>query len=156
MSELNRWGNMTAASGAATKYKGSPWLASGDVQAAPGGFVVFTIADVMENKGVQFDKGRSEDVVSIGFEEMAARPVDKQKRMVLNRTNLSALAKLFGPTVEGFVGKRIKVYAMPGIEAFGKITDGLRICGEADPIPKPAQKAADVIAKLLGDTDADL
>ncbi len=151
MNESNRWGDMTPATGAATKYKGSPWLASGDVQAATGGFVVLTIADMMENKGVQFDKGRSEDIVSIGFEEMAARPIDEQKRMVLNRTNLSSLAKLFGPTVDMFIGKRIKVYAMPGIEAFDKITDGLRICGEGDPIPKPAQKAADVIASLIGE-----
>ncbi len=73
------------------------------------------------------------------------------KRKVLNLTNLSSLAKLFGPTVDMFIGKRIKVYAMPGIEAFGKITDGLRICGEGDPIPKPAQKAADVIASLIGE-----
>ena len=145
-----RWGKTKAASGPASKYRSSPWLASEDLLSQPDGFVVMTIMDALDHTGVQFSDGRSEDVLSFGFVEMADRPEEEQKRMVINQTNLKECVKRFGPNIENFFGHKVKIYIDPNVESFGKIVSGLRITGEDEAIPKPAQKAVDALAKMVG------
>jgi hypothetical protein len=51
---------------------------------------------------------------------------DKEKRLILNKTNAMMIASMHGNEVDGWTGKRITVYPTKA-EAFGKIVDALRV-----------------------------
>lgn len=71
---------------------------------------------------------------------------EKQKPMILNRTNCKTIQKIYKtPYTELWVGKQIQVYAKEGISAFGSVTDGLRI---REFIPKPVDREANKKAEL--------
>lgn len=56
-----------------------------------------------------------------------------EKRMVLNKTNATAIAALYGNETNAWAGKRITLYATP-VSAFGKEVEALRVRPTA---PKP-------------------
>lgn len=53
-------------------------------------------------------------------------------KMILNITNASTIASLYGTHPDGWIGKQIQVYATP-VKAFGKTQDALRV---RDFVPK--------------------
>jgi hypothetical protein len=70
---------------------------------------------------------------------------DKAK-MILNITNATTLASLYGSHPEDWIGKQIQVYAA-SVKAFGKVQDALRI---RDFIPKhQIENMSACIAKLM-------
>ena len=52
--------------------------------------------------------------------------VKKEKRLVLNKTNGTTIAAMYGNEVNGWTGKRITLYATT-VSAFGKETEALRV-----------------------------
>lgn len=48
------------------------------------------------------------------------------KGLVLNKTNASVIAEMYGPETESWIGKKITVYASR-VEFQGRIVDGIRV-----------------------------
>ena len=74
------------------------------------------------------DRGDEKKPV-IYFEETAAKAAksgDKEKRIVLNKTNATAIAFLYGNEIDDWTGKRITIYPTKA-QAFGKIVDCIRV-----------------------------
>lgn len=86
--------------------KPSQWLASEDLNI--GAEVKATIEDVLRHKGVEFDRGRKEDVGAIKF-------VGKDKQLVLNATNRKTLVRLFGTDTKEWRGKSVCIYVEAGV-----------------------------------------
>lgn len=58
---------------------------------------------------------------------VVARFVEPEKPMILNKTNMKAIEKLYGtPFIEEWAGKKIQVYSAR-VKAFGDTVDALRI-----------------------------
>lgn len=49
------------------------------------------------------------------------------KPMVLNATNCKLIAEMYGNIVEDWVGKKVTIYVLEDVKAFGTTTDALRI-----------------------------
>ena len=49
-----------------------------------------------------------------------------EKKLVLNKTNATSIAALYGKEVNDWTGKRITLYAAP-VSAFGKEVEALRV-----------------------------
>ena len=86
--------------------KPSQWLASEDLPV--GVDVKVIIEDVLRHKGVEFDKGRKEDIGTIKFK-------DREKQLVLNSTNRKTLVRLFGTDTKEWRGKTVAVYVETGV-----------------------------------------
>lgn len=81
--------------------------------------LVLTIKAVKEEL-VSGTDGKKEQCVVAYF-------VGGEKPMILNKTNMKAIEKLYGtPFIEEWVGKRIQVYSAR-VKAFGETVDALRI-----------------------------
>ena len=146
------------ATGGWGKYRESPYLASEDVLAVKGCVVIMTIKDVLDHPDAGFADGRKERVQSLGFKEFDKKPEDERRRMILNSTNKSKLADLFGPNVEQCLDRKVKVYVEKDVKSFGKTTTGLRIAGVKEALPKnaliltdAAKDVAGMVAKGSGD-----
>lgn len=82
--------------------------------------LILTIKKLVEEK-VTGTGGKKEDCLVCYFQEDV-------KPMILNRTNSKAIQKIYKtPYIEEWVGLKIQLYAKSGIQAFGTVTDGLRI-----------------------------
>lgn len=57
---------------------------------------------------------------------MVAHFVEAGKPMILNKTNCKTIEKLYGPYIEGWIGKRI-IIAAAKVKAFGDTIDALRV-----------------------------
>jgi len=57
--------------------------------------------------------------------DRAGQP-DKEKRLVLNKTNAMVIAGLYGYEIDNWKGKKITLYPTP-VTAFGKTADAIRI-----------------------------
>ena len=86
--------------------KPSQWLASEDLNI--GTEVKVTIEDVLRHKGVEFDKGRKEDIGTLKF-------AGREKQLVLNATNRKTLVRLFGTDTKEWRGKAIAIYVETGV-----------------------------------------
>lgn len=79
---------------------------------------------VVEIKEVKLEELRSQDGTT------AKKPVlfftRGKKGMVLNKTNAKEIAALFGNDTDGWVGKKIELFATK-ITAFGKEMDAIRV-----------------------------
>lgn len=103
--------------------------------------LILTIAELKDEE-VTDPNGKKSTCFVAHFKE-------KQKPMILNRTNCKTIQKLYKtPYTELWVGKQIQVYAKEGISAFGSVTDGLRI---REFIPKPVDREANKKAELKAD-----
>jgi hypothetical protein len=60
------------------------------------------------------------------------------KGLVLNRTNATIIASLYGDESDYWAGKRISIYPTK-VRAFGSMQDCIRVCEEIPAQPKPAQ-----------------
>lgn len=75
-------------------------------------------------------------------EEKTLLMLEGQKPMVMNKVNQKRMAKLFGPFIEKWVGKRITLY-VDKVSAFGEMVDALRVRPTLPPepaAPAPKQK----------------
>lgn len=88
--------------------------------------LVLTIKSVTEELVTGADGKKEQCVV--------ARFVEPEKPMILNKTNMKAIEKLYGtPFIEEWAGKKIQIYSAR-VKAFGDTVDALRI---RPTIPKP-------------------
>lgn len=69
-------------------------------------------------------------------------------KMIMNVTNGNTIESLYGSHPDGWIGKKIQVYAVP-VRAFGKTTDALRI---RDFIPKRDVDLDSYTSKIMSAT----
>ena len=92
--------------------------------------VTLTIANVtMEN--MNSGKGGAQSKPCLRFKE-------RDKLMVLNKTNAKALAAVLGPETENWKGARVTI-AAPIVDAFGKSARSLRVTDVQPPAQIPAK-----------------
>lgn len=86
----------------------------------PGKDLIGTISKVQKEE-VTSPTGETDECIVVHFSEDI-------KPFILNTTNAKQIERLYDtPYIEEWVGKQIQIYVKEGIEAFGKITTGLRI-----------------------------
>lgn len=95
-------------------------------------------------EGLKTERGEEKKPV-LYFEETKAKAEkagtpDKEKRLVLNKTNALMIASMHGHEVDNWKGKRITLYATKA-SAFGKTVDCIRV-RETAPDATPAEPAA--------------
>ncbi|MDX1920203.1 MAG: hypothetical protein SFU25_05645 [Candidatus Caenarcaniphilales bacterium] len=88
-----------------------------------------TIADY-EPIDIETKTGETEKKWAVYFEE-------KEKPILLNKTNRNTLSQLFGGRLDQSIGKKVTLYFRDDIEFQGKQTKGLRL--------KPARREAALI-----------
>ena len=104
-------------------------------------------------KGVKIDNlqmsdGGTEDKPVVMFEKT-------DKKLVLNKTNATTIAKLYGSEARGWAGKAITLYPTE-CQAFGKTVDCIRIRSKAPKsTPKPATDSGESKSEPEAATDAD-
>jgi hypothetical protein len=110
------------------------WLASEDfIGMKP---VELTIEGVFKDTGEVMQDGKKKDFFSVAFAKT-------EKRLVLNATNRKALAFAFGSSTQGWIGKKILLWAQDGVKAIGGgTTTGLRL-KSAEPETNPLLKGDD-------------
>ena len=97
-------------------------------------------------KGVKIDNlqmsdGGTEDKPVVMFEKT-------DKKLVLNKTNATTIAKLYGSEARGWAGKAITLYPTE-CQAFGKTVDCIRIRSKAPkskPSPEPEAAPAEPVS----------
>lgn len=97
-----------------------------------------TIRKIAKEK-IQTKDGKPEDKAVVWFEELRAKADKegtKERRMVLNKTNAKTIAKLYGPEVDAWIGKRIILFPTTA-QAFGETVDCIRVRPQ---LPPPAEK----------------
>lgn len=96
----------------------------------PGKDLIATI-DHVEKEKVTSPGGETEECTVVYFKEDV-------KPFILNVTNAKQIERLYGtPYIEDWGGKKIQIYIKDDIEAFGKITSGLRIRPKVPQTTKP-------------------
>lgn len=73
-------------------------------------------------------------------QKKAEKDQTDEKRLVLNKTNASTIAGMYGPETNAWQGKRITIYAAK-VSAFGKDTDAIRIRPTPPSATEPEPKA---------------
>ena len=81
-------------------------------------------------EGLKTERGEEKKPV-LYFEETKAKAEkagtpDKEKRLVLNKTNAMQIAKLHGYELDGWKGKRVTLYPTTA-QAFGKTVECIRV-----------------------------
>jgi hypothetical protein len=61
-----------------------------------------------------------------GTQKPALCLVGVSKKLVLNRTNATAIANAFGPDVNGWMGKQLNLFSTP-VSFQGRLTDAIRV-----------------------------
>lgn len=101
-------------------HKGGKYLASDDLEGTGKEFgLTLTITAITED-----DVSRQDDP------ESEMRPVlhfEKQKPMVLNKTNLNFILSRFGDDDKKVIGNQVLVWVNPDVEYQGKLVKGLRL-----------------------------
>lgn len=105
----------------------------GSYSLTPGEDMILTIKSCAKEM-VAGPNGKEEECPVMHF-------VEPVKPMIMNKTNLRTITKLFGtPYIEQWAGKKIQIYSAQ-VSAFGTTTDALRIrdyqpkTKEVDPTP---------------------
>lgn len=88
---------------------------------------------------VQGSDGKKEECIVVRFAE-------REKPMIMNKTNLKTIAKLYGSYIEDWTGKRITVY-IEKVKAFGDLVEALRIRPK---VPQAVSKEPEVICESCG------
>lgn len=105
----------------------------------PGEEKTLTIS-VVKHELVTGTDGKKEECIVAHF-------VENEKPMIMNKTNLKSIAKLYKtPYIEDWQGKKITIY-IDKVKAFGEIVEALRI---KNVMPKAQQPAPAVICKQCG------
>jgi len=84
-----------------------------------------TTKEMVANTG-----GKKEECFVCYFDEV-------NKPMILNRTNCRAIESLYSPYIEDWPGKKITIYVLKGVKAFGNEVDALRVKVEYPDQKKP-------------------
>lgn len=92
----------------------SPYITAQDVKHKPTVTIKSFSKKTMKNK-----QGEEEVKPVVFFAEF-------EKGMVLNKTNANVIAKLYGSTLEDWVGERVQLHSVV-VEAFGESTDAIRV-----------------------------
>jgi len=113
----------------------SLYLAADDLK---GKELNLTIAEMRVDE-LAVEGGHKEKKPVLFFEESRAKAVkagkpDKEKRLVLNKTNAMKIASLHGTETDDWVGKRITLYATMCQGFKGEIVDCIRV---KDTVPEP-------------------
>ena len=74
------------------------------------------------------------------------------KGLVLNRTNATIIADLYGDETDAWTGKRITIYPTR-VKAFGKTVDAIRVREEVPAQPKPAPVNVPVEEPTIDDVE---
>jgi hypothetical protein len=88
---------------------------------------------------VQGSDGKKEECIVVRF-------IENEKPMIMNKTNLKTIAKLYGSYIEDWAGKRITVY-VEKVKAFGDLVEALRIKAK---VPQATMKEPEVICEDCG------
>lgn len=104
---------------------------------------------------VTIDKFEGEEQVKGTDGEAQEKPVlyfkEDVPKMILNITNGNTISALYGSHPDGWIGKKIQIFATP-VKAFGKVQDALRI---RDVIPAGKIDNTEAIRKLEMATDKE-
>ena len=73
------------------------------------------------------------------------------KGLILNVTNAETIAQLYGDDTDGWAGQRIALFLQPGVKAFGKVWDAVRIRTRIPADPNGSQP--DSISLLTDEAD---
>lgn len=93
----------------------------------PGEVLTLTISKVAK-EAVKGTGGKKQECMVVHF-------VEKQKPMILNRTNAKTISKVYGtPHIEDWAGKKIRIYSEV-VDAFGEQVEALRIKYEQVQLP---------------------
>lgn len=104
--------------------------------------IIVTIKSV-GNEVVTGENGRKEECTVCHF-------VENVKPMILNKTNMKAMQKLFGtPYIEEWSGRKMQIYVDPKVKFGREITGGLRIRNkipsvQPEQLPKCEECGADI------------
>lgn len=84
----------------------------------------------------------------------------KRKALIANATIQSQIAALYGPRLEDWIGKKIKLYVDPKVKMGNKVTGGIRVWDDApqqseSPTDDPLDNVADERVKALLDDAFD-
>lgn len=115
--------------------------------------VVLTIASVRLEE-LKTERGKDKKAC-VYFVEMEKRHRDgngENKRLVLNKTNMKTIAKLYGYETNDWVGKRVMLFPSR-CEAFGETVDCVRIRDQAPPEPTKKPQPAYAAAREPGDDE---
>lgn len=124
------------------KIKDPNWLGSWDLMKEDGSYgkIVLTIKEAKTSEVVDH-KGKANSEATLHFNE--AKP------MILNHTNVRAVAKACGsPYIEDWTGKKVTIYVTQ-VKAFGEMHDALRV--ESIPVKEKPKKdfTPDLFGKAL-------
>lgn len=114
--------------------------------------ITLTIASVVLEEMQSHDNTKTQKPV-VYFEKAT-------KGLVLNRTNATIIADLYGDETDGWPGKRITIYATR-VKAFGKVVPAIRVRDivppKAKPVPQtPVEEPSIDDAEDLIDAGTDL
>lgn len=115
------------------------FLCAADLQ---GKDVTLTIAGLQRDELPLEGTSKKESKWIVSFVEMESRPKDKQKRMVINKTNLKTIAKVYGPEVNDWTGKRITLFGTT-CKLKGEVVECIRIRDKKPPEKQAAPEAAE-------------
>ena len=89
--------------------------------------VVLTIRRVVR-EDLKTDRGTELKPIMYFVETKAKADKDggDERRWVMNKTNATTIAAMYGNEIEGWYGKRITLYAAP-VSAFGKEQEAIRV-----------------------------
>lgn len=112
----------------------SEWLSGLDLK----GRQVTVIVDAVTSEQVQNQRGEKAVKAAVAFKTVAGQPL--RKRLLLNKTNAVALARLFGVETDGWKGQQVVLQA-ENVPAFGQVHCVVRVAGRGH-LPKPANNGA--------------
>lgn len=116
----------------------SEWLSGLDLNGRTVSVIINGVTlEIVENR-----KGEKAEKVAVSFR--TANGTMLRKRLLLNKTNAIALAKLFGTETDAWKGKGVTLRPET-VNAFGQTHNVVRIAGAAPILmrqPEPAEQAA--------------
>lgn len=109
--------------------------------------VILTISRVVLDD-LKTDRGTEKKPVIFfkEFEERSRNGGGENKRLVMNKTNMKLIAKLYGYETDEWVGKRIILYPTQ-CSAFGQTVDCVRVKDQTPPAQKQKQDEAVEVAE---------
>ena len=112
----------------------SEWLSGLDLK----GRQVTVIVDAVTAEQVQNQRGEKAVKAAVAFKATNGAPL--RKRLLLNKTNAVALARLFGPETDGWKGQAVMLQP-ENVPAFGQVHCVVRVAGKGQ-LAKPVASGA--------------
>ena len=110
-----------------------------------------TGADIGQTQPTWTVESYAEEQMQDGSPKWVLYFVEEQKALVLNRTNASMLASLFGDDFDDWIGQRVGAFSVP-VNFNGKITESIRLrSAPKKKVPAPRVTPADLDGDDLPD-----